>query len=288
MFEKLKNDYEMIKKILSRDRSFEQSIQRRRTLHKYSFLLARYYTYDRLMTSEAQEIIDRLRSLSLSVQTKRLIYYALRKFYLLLDRKDIVNELQTVRIKTKKKRRNVYLSYSECLDLIENASSFREQFLVRLYLLTGIRLSASLHLRKRHVLMNERIIIIPRTVPGNKAGMEYRTERIPDTLFEMLKFVCSGDKDGYLIDFIDRKKNEQTILWEVNNMISKIAKKIGRENVGPHVLRHTFGVIHYNAYKDILRTRDALGQVSVSSTEIYAHYDPSWEKVAKKVLQEGI
>ena len=49
-----------------------------------------------------------------------------------------------------------------------------------------------------------------------------------------------------------------------------IGKAAGIDNVHPHMLRHTYGYMHYNENKDLLYLADQMGHKDISTTAIYA------------------
>jgi len=108
---------------------------------------------------------------------------------------------------------------------------------------------------------------------------------------ELKKAVVTKGLDNCL--FLYPKKEwdklaEQTKIWKLNDYINTIGKEAGFSKMNPYFLRHTFGVMHYNAYNDILKTRDKMGQLNVSATEVYAVSDDVWKDKSRELLEVGL
>ncbi len=275
---------EKIKEFLSKDRGLEKGIKKPQTLILYASLLDRYIGLPILYRANIKEIVRKLKSAPLSISTKKRLYCALRKWYLLVGRYDIVVELEKRenRPRYKSSRRAYYLKPWELEKILDSCENLKEQLVVMLVSLCGLRPSILVHIKVVNVKGG--VIRIPKNITGNKAG-EYFQKDVPKKVRPILDEYLVGRKENeYLFDFYGKGKDERTLAWRVNFFISKILKRAGF-SYPPYILRHTFGVIHYNAYKDILATKDAMLQKNVSSTEIYAKVDKDWEKVAKKWLE---
>ena len=58
---------------------------------------------------------------------------------------------------------------------------------------------------------------------------------------------------------------------QIRAKLKRIGKKIGRPDLHPHLLRHTFGTRMYNFTRDLVRTQEILGHQSPNTTRIYTH-----------------
>ena len=58
---------------------------------------------------------------------------------------------------------------------------------------------------------------------------------------------------------------------QVRAKIKQIGRRIGRSDLYPHLLRHTFATRLYDYTRDLARVQEVLGHADVSTTRIYAH-----------------
>ena len=58
---------------------------------------------------------------------------------------------------------------------------------------------------------------------------------------------------------------------QVRDKVKRIGKKIGRNDLHPHLLRHTFASRLYAHTKDLVRVQEVLGHEDITTTRIYTH-----------------
>jgi len=290
MTKKHDSQYLKIKKFLSQDKGFERGINRERTLCQYTEALRRHIGLDMLEGFNPEEIINHLKRINLKVSTKKLIYCATRKWFLLADRKDIVRVLEDNKPVFKSNRSKRYLTYSELIRLYNYCDTLEKKIVFHLLALSGLRPATLLYIRCEDV--KETNILIQGYIVGNKAKQDYYanlTKRTKKLIDKYKKEKKKQPKD-FLFDFNKEwdKLAEQTKIWKLNDYINTIGKEAGFSKMNPYFLRHTFGVMHYNAYNDILKTRDKMGQLNVSATEVYAVSDDVWKDKSRELLEVGL
>lgn len=269
---------------LKNDAGFERGLKRERTLKKYSQLLENHIGLKMLNGANYEQLYNILLNINLTISTKKLLYCALRKWYLLKGDYDIVKLLESRKPKFTSGRNIRFLTYEEVMKIFRSCGNDKDRLVYETFICCGLRCSILLALKPENI-KNSQIEIL-RDMQGNKAKQNFNISP-PSRLMSRLN-IYKEDKKEYLFDF----RQNDTITDErriglVDEFLAKISLMAQTTIINSMYLRHTFGVIHYNTYKDILKTRDAMTQLSVSATEKYATSVREWEDKGKELLEKG-
>ena len=181
------------------------------------------------------------------------------------------------------------LSKEEVWLLLGACKSLQERLIVRLFLETGIRKSVLPKLTPQHVNFIQNIIRIDKNFIGNKGKIEYHVN-ISDETKSMLQEYVKKEKIstiGRIFIFYRKKgkgvkyKNQEEVLKQ---LITKIGRRVGLD-ITPNALRHTFGMEYYQLTKDIIKTRDKMGQKTTAATERYAFSKEEDKELHKKYVE---
>lgn len=221
--------------------------------------------------------IRSLDELNYSKKTLCLYISSLRSFYKYLLKEKVLKINPMTLIKNPKIEKKVpkFLYYNELSSLfdvidISTPLGIRDNLILELLYSTGVRVSELVNIKIKDINFYDMSISI--LGKGNK-----------------MRYVLYGDSlkealDNYLNNSRDRLiKNDTDILLINKNgtpltdrgvrlIISKIVEKTSiKQNVSPHVLRHTFATHLLKEGADLKTVQELLGHASLSATEVYTH-----------------
>ena len=208
---------------------------------------------------------------------------ALRSFYKYLCNKKHYFEVNpTIDIDAPKavKRLPKYLSYEECLRLLEtirndvdSPTASRDFAIVSLFLNTGMRLSELVGLNLQSFspdLSTVRVI-----GKGNKERLIYLNDMAKGAVKEYLqvrldpKYVRTSDKALFL-SLREQRISNKTVQWMVHKYFEMSG--LGYKGFSVHKLRHTAATLMYQTGKvDIRVLKEVLGHEQLNTTQIYTH-----------------
>lgn len=176
----------------------------------------------------------------------------------------------------------------EFLEAVENSdfkkNTNRNKLIVKIIILTGIRVSEALNLKFKDISKEDDLFIIRIRGKGNK----YRIVMIKAYLIE--EYLNSlpthyENKDGYL--FINSKGKPLTQAY-VSRIVEQILFKAGirKAKNGAHMLRHTFATMLYKKHKDLVLVQEALGHASLNTSRIYTHFNSDKLILAAQTAEE--
>ncbi len=194
--------------------------------------------------------------------------------------------------------KNKYLSQREAKRLMtycrNKAKKTKDPFYVRSWAIIDTLLSTGIRGTEcRKIKVEDCDLSREPTIKVHGKGGRVRTCEISQSLSKHLKHFIDWKKrnnesvapDSYL--FINRKKRHYTIQG-IEYMFKKMAKEAKlRSCYTLHSTRHTFGFMVYGMSKNIRLTQELLGHRSLSSTQIYAHVDPTAKVAAINGLWGG-
>lgn len=214
-----------------------------------------------------------------------------------------------------------------CLELINNATSLRDQALWSLLLGTGIRvseafclLSTDIDVANKKVYINDpnkriaqypiksgRVAKLP--FKGRQTNETYFLEPFRSIFFDALRAYMKNERPetSHKVLFVTNANNDKgsPLYFASNNsalnkQFKKAAEKVGILGYAPHSLRHTYGVIALNfiptsdGYGLPLKTvQEFMGHSSINSTAQYAVKDETikraeLENFNKLVTNKGL
>ena len=214
----------------------------------------------------------------LTIHQLKLLKYALKHFNSFIG--EYRYDVDQILLPKQYPKSPVYLDNKEIKLLLKskicNRSIFnkRNETIIRLFIETGIRVSELISLKYTDVYLSHIIV----KGKGNKERKVLITPSLRSMLLNMRK-----DNDHIFIN----KWNEPLSRKGIYNIVKNMSKKSKIEkNVSPHVLRHTNATLMLNNGMDIYSLSKLLGHSSISTTQIYLHFDKNVKNVHKKIIQK--
>ena len=206
----------------------------------------------------------------------------LRSFFKFLVSHGRIDNNPTANIAFRKVPRQLpsILSEQQILQAVQEISpgtltDFRNQVILELLYLTGMRASEVINLKIPHLELDALQLRVKGK--GNK-------ERIVPISTEMAKKLQAwinqsnkwrtnkgGDQDRVFIKKNGRALGPRDLSRIVDGILSRVAEK-GKTH--PHILRHSFATHLLNAGADLMAVKELLGHSSLATTQIYTHVSP--------------
>lgn len=202
---------------------------------------------------------------------------ALRSFYkFLLQTKVIkINPMALIKNPKLDKRIPKFLYYNELNSLFEaidiaSPLGIRDSLILELLYSTGVRVSELVNIKIGDINFYDMSIKI--LGKGSKERIVLYGESLKDKLNLYLEKVrpllIKVDTSILLLN----KNGTPLTDRGVRLIISKIVEKTSvKQNVSPHVIRHTFATHLLNEGADLKTVQELLGHASLSATEVYTH-----------------
>lgn len=109
--------------------------------------------------------------------------------------------------------------------------------------------------------------LVPVGVPARKAIQHYVQDLYP----ELTRFGDDRHENRLLLSNTGRPL-ERVAVWQI---VRRLAKRAGMENIHPHMLRHSFATHLLAGGADLRVVQELLGHADIATTQIYTHVDRS-------------
>ncbi|AKN01833.1 site-specific integrase (plasmid) [Salimicrobium jeotgali] len=141
------------------------------------------------------------------------------------------------------------------------AKAARDVLLFLLGINTGLRISDLLRLQVSHVRDRDFFYLIEKKT-GKKREVNVRALRS-----ELGAYIAGKGADTYL--FSSQKGGMPISTVQAYRILADAAAFVGRDDVGTHTLRKTFGYHYYKATKDVAMLQDIFNHSSPKETKLY-------------------
>ncbi len=220
---------------------------------------------------------------------------ALRSFYgYLCGKKKYIEIDPTANVDAPKpnKRLPKYMSYDECIKLLETVKSdaesptvTRDFAIISLFLNTGMRLSELVGLNLQSLSSDLSIVRV--IGKGNKERIIYLNDLAQRSIADYLqvrldpRYVKTSDTALFLSSR-EQRISAKTVQWMVKKYLDLAG--LGYKGLSVHKLRHTAATLMYQTGQvDIRVLKEVLGHEQLNTTQIYTHVvDRNMESAVSK------
>lgn len=255
------------------------------TVNNYKKVVLEYLEFldkECIDIKDANNLVVRnyLRSLdkhNYSNKTLCLYISSLRSFYKYLLKNQVIKSNPMVLIKNPKLEKRVpkFLYYNELSSLFESIDTstvlgIRDNLILEILYSTGVRVSELVSIKLSDINNFDKSI----TIFGK--GKKSRIVLFGDTLESALNLYLNKSRNILIktnTDILLLNKNGTPLTDRgVRLIINKIVEKASiKQNVSPHVLRHTFATHLLKEGADLKTVQELLGHATLSATEVYTH-----------------
>jgi integrase/recombinase XerD len=193
---------------------------------------------------------------------------ALRSFFKYLVLSGVLPRSPLEEIETPKYRTPIpqFLTEAEASELVALPQTHRDRAILELLYATGLRVTELVSLKRGDVNLEAGFVIA--------MGKRSKERVVPLGTFsrEAIKDYLEHDKPKGLFLFPNRRGTRLTrqAIWK---LIRKYTARMGKSNVSPHTLRHTFATHLLEGGADLRSVQVLLGHEDISTTQIYTHID---------------
>ena len=255
------------------------------TINNYKKIIEQHLLFLEKESISVKEVDNKiirnyLRSLdkfNYSKKTLCLYISSLRSFYKYLIKNQVIKINPMTLIKNPKLDKKVpkFLYYNELSSLFENVDistplGIRDNLILELLYSTGVRVSELVSIKINDINFYDMSI----RILGK--GSKMRIVLYGDSLKEALDLYLNNARSKLTktdTNILLLNKNGTPLTDRgVRLVISKIVEKTSlKQNVSPHVLRHTFATHLLKEGADLKTVQELLGHASLSATEVYTH-----------------
>lgn len=206
---------------------------------------------------------------------------SLRSFYKFLVKQKSVKEnpFELIKIKRENYRLPLYLEESEVNQLLDDQDptefALRNQLIVALFIVTGIRLSEMAAIQLNDFNIHERTLQI--LGKGNKARQvffDYRTAELLTSYLAFRAIQMDEWEQNHSYLFINQRGKPLTGRGIELIVAAKGQRLNPPKLLHPHMLRHTFATFLLNHGADLRTVQILLGHELLNTTQIYTHVSP--------------
>jgi len=146
----------------------------------------------------------------------------------------------------------------------------------------GLRLGECCRLLVENVELAQRVRLTTRTAKSR--GLRFRTVTLPGPAARLLRDHLAHSEPRLFV--FEGRRHEALSTRQAGRIVKAYLRQIGCGWAHPHTLRHSYATILIHQSHDIWLTQKQLGHASVTTTNIYAHADPSDADRAATAIEE--
>lgn len=205
---------------------------------------------------------------------------AVRSFLKFLKREGILcnNTWEIVSTPKKEKRLPKFLYIDEVFELLEaipknSVLGLRDRAILEVLYSTGIRVGELAALTLFSMDLEQGTLKVKgkgskeRIVPVGK----YALKAVAVYLEKSRPILAARNKEKESQGLFLNRFGQNLTDRSVRRLVQKYGLKVGKSNLSPHILRHSFASHLLNAGADLRAVQEMLGHASVSTTQIYTH-----------------
>ena len=148
----------------------------------------------------------------------------------------------------------------------------------------GLRLGECVRLTVDCVELGQRVRLTTRTAKSR--GLRFRTVSLPSIAARLLRDHLAHSEPRLFV--FEGRRHEALSTRQAGRIVKAYLREIGCGWAHPHTLRHSYATILIHQSHDIWLTQKQLGHASVTTTNIYAHADPSDADRAATAIEEAL
>lgn len=157
-----------------------------------------------------------------------------------------------------------FLTAKEVDDMVQNAHSLRNKFVISLLYSSGIRLSEFLSLNRGQIV-ERRFTVIGKGGKARLCFIDERTERLMDAYLEK-----RSDNSPALV--VSHTNHDRMTATNVQLLVKNSARRAGiQKSVTPHTLRHSFATNFLQNNGNLRYCQEMMGHASIETTMHYSH-----------------
>ncbi len=233
-----------------------------------------------LTTSDLKIFISDYYDLNYAKKSISKVISILKSYYNFLEYKKYIKINPSINLVYPKrdKRLPKFLFHEEIVRMFSaiNYDTFigaRNYLLIITLYSTGVRVSELVNIKHEDINLNSYEIIV--VGKGNKARIVPINDYFKEA-YKNYKRFCPN----YEYVFLNSQKKPLTTRG-VRYVLNDVVKKSGaKQNISPHMLRHSFATELLNAGMDIRMVQELLGHENITSTQIYTHVTKNKIKAA--------
>jgi len=178
----------------------------------------------------------------------------------------------------------IFLSGLDTYNFISDRSAIFYNLIVRLILLTGIRISEALAIEKNKIQEKDGYLLIKITGKGNKNSIiEVPIDAInPYYKYWLKEYSCPNNLLFCSPQNAKRLASASSISHKIKDLLRYAG--IVKDKEGAHLLRHTYGTLLYSKVKDLALVQDMMRHEDPATTRAYTHIVDERRRTATDVL----
>lgn len=235
----------------------------RKTITSYHFCVRKYLLFclKSSFNLTNSSVKYYLLSQELSINSSRLIYYAISFFYATVLKKPFTTK--EIPVKKKEKRLPKVIPKETIKTCIEQTKNIKHKLIISLLYSSGLRVQELCNLKRRDLDFDRNRVFV-----SSGKGKKDRITLLSNAIkLDLLKYYS---KTTFNTEFLFEGRNGKITVKAVQMIVQNAGKRCSHF-VTPHMLRHSFATHLLESGTDIRYIQKLLGHSDVSTTQIYTH-----------------